>query len=93
MSQYKIISDIKDIKLKLTDGSKLYSELQDRINKLSENGWEVICTGPEKNVLLKRNFLVELLRAIPLINILINLFFPQITITSISVILKKEKLN
>jgi len=90
MNQYKIISDIKDIELKLSDGSKIYSELQERINKLSEQGWEVIGTGPEKNTLLKRNFFIELLKAIPIIDILINLFFPQIIITSISVILKKE---
>ena len=90
MKQYKIISDIKDVELKLSDGSKIYSELQERINKLSEKGWQVVCIGPEKNILLKRNSLIEFLRAVPIVNVFINLFFPQIIITSISLILQRE---
>ena len=87
--KYKIISDTKNLELKLKDSSNIYSELQERLNNLSENGWEVVCTGPERNVIFKRNFFIELLRAIPIINLLINLFFPQIITTSVSMILKK----
>ena len=90
MSQYKIIFHVKDIELKVKDGSKMYSDLEEKVNKFAESGWEVVGVGPEKNALLKRAFMVELLRGVPLINIIIDWLFPQITVTSVSIILKKD---
>ena len=90
VGKYKIISHVKDIELKVKDGSKIYSDLEEKVNRYAANGWEVVGVGPEKNALLKRGFLVELLRGIPLINILIDWLFPQIAVTSVSIILRKD---
>lgn len=91
MMQYTIVTDIKDAEINIKDSSKIYETLDKKINDLSKQGWRVIGTGPEKKIILKRNALVELLRAIPLIRIIPNILFPLVTIATVSIILAREE--
>ena len=53
VGKYKIISHVKDIELKVKDGSKIYSDLEEKVNKYAANGWEVVGVGPEKKCSFK----------------------------------------
>lgn len=90
MSQIKIIDVLGDAEAKVKDLGTMFSDLEAQANKLAEDGWEVVGTGPTRNALLKRNFIVELLRKIPVVAIVINWFFPQLITTHVSLILKKD---
>jgi hypothetical protein len=85
-TEYKIISTAKEAEIKLKDADKIMDHIEDALNFHLKNGWEVVGTGPERNVLLKGGFLVEMLRSIPIVNILINWLFPLQSSTSISII-------
>jgi len=89
MSEIKIVQASRNIQAQKKDQHLLYSDLESTVNTYLKDGWEIVGNGPERDTLLKRNWIVELLRAIPIINVFINWFFPLEVQSSISVIIKK----
>ena len=89
MSEVKIVQASKSTQTHKNNRDSLYSDLEAKIAELSKNGWEIIGNGPQRDVLLKRHWIVELLRGIPVINIIINWLFPLEVESSISVIMKR----
>ncbi len=89
MLEVKIVQAPKSAQTHKNNRESLYSDLEAKITELSKEGWEIIGTGPERDVLLKRGAIVEFLRAIPIINIIINWLFPLEVESSISIIMKK----
>ena len=89
-TQYKIITDLKDMEAKVKDMGNLLGDVESKVNALAADGWEVVGAGPERNALLKRHLVVELLRKLPILNIIMNWLFPQLITSNISIILKKD---
>jgi len=90
MAEVKIINVLGDMEAKVSDLGSMFTDLETQANKLAVDGWEVVGAGPSRNALLKRHFIVELLRKIPGVNLIINWLFPQLITTHISLILKKD---
>jgi len=89
MSQIKFVTEPQITSGNLKNGDSLYGDIEEKITALVTDGWEVIGNGPERSVLIHKGFVIELLRKIPIINIVINFFFPLDLQHVISVILKK----
>ena len=90
MSQIKLVSAPRIAEGNVKKGDSLYSDLESNVNKAISEGWEVVGTGPDREVLVLKGGIVELLRKIPLVNIVINWLFPLEVQLTISVILKKD---
>ena len=89
MSQIKIVQASKNVQANKKDQHLLYSDLESAVNTYLNDGWEIVGNGPERDTLLKRHWIIELLRAVPVVNIIINWFFPLEVESSISVLIKK----
>lgn len=90
MSQIKIVSAPRHAQGNVKSGESLYGDLEQKIEKLASEGWRVIGNGPERDILIHKGWFIELLRKIPIINILINWIFPLDVQSTISVILQKD---
>jgi len=90
MSQIKIVSAPRIAEGNVKKGGSLYSDLESKINAATADGWEVVGAGPDREVLVLKGMIVELLRKIPGVNILINWLLPLEVQLTISVILKKD---
>ena len=89
MTEIKIVQASRNIEAKKKDQHLLYSDLESTVNAYLKDGWEIVGNGPERDTLLKRHWIIELLRAIPIINIFINWFLPLEVESSVSIIIKK----
>ena len=64
--------------------------MEQKIEKLLAEGWEIVHNGPEREVLVHKGGFIELLRKIPVVNILINWLFPLDLQSTISVIMTRK---
>lgn len=89
MSQIKFVTGPQITSGNLKNGDSLYGDIEEKVSALVTEGWEVVGTGPERIIIIHKGFIIELLRKIPIVNLVINFFFPLDTQMVISVILKK----
>lgn len=89
MSQIKIVSAPKHAQGNLKSGDSLYGDLEQKVEKLIAEGWKIVGSGPEREVVVHKGGFIELLRKIPLINIVINWLFPLDFQSTISIIMQK----
>jgi len=90
MSQIKIVTAPRIAEGNVKKGGSLYADLESKLNKATEEGWEVVGAGPDREVLIKKGMIIELLRKIPVVSILIDWLLPLKVKLTISVILKKD---
>lgn len=89
MSEIKIVSAYRNVK-GIKKGESLYMDLEEKVNKLTSEGWDVVGAGPERYIQVKRGFIIEMLRKLPVVSIVIDWIFPIEHEDAISVIVKKD---
>jgi len=89
MSQIKIVSATCITVGNIKKGD-LYSDLESSVNAAMAEGWEVVGSAPDREVLGNAGFIVTLLRRLPFINVIMNWIMPIKIESAIGVILKKD---
>ena len=90
MSQIKLVSAFRYAQGNIKKGESLYIDLEEKVNKYTSEGWQVIGAGPERSVEIKKGFIVEMLRKIPVVQIVINWLLPIEREYAISLIIKND---
>jgi len=82
MAEVKIINVSHSIQLSINDNeSSVFKSAENELNTLVNDGWKIVGIIPHRSYSAagsvgEKGFFIELLRKIPVINIVINLIWP-----------------